>query len=155
MLFSMSKRYKIKAGSSVSRFLPPKGSGGTGLGISRGGTGHRWHHLCPCIYRVLGENAQILCIFPASSRGGFLHLPDLLGQAALPPGAPAAQPPHPALSLHFGAPSPHDSLPPSRWFWGHALPPAHPSRNPGASPSTQPLLPQTAIGFFLPPLLTW
>lgn len=60
MLFSVSKRYKIKAGSYVSGFLPPKGSGGMGLGISRGGTGHWWHHLCPCNYRVLGANTCTL-----------------------------------------------------------------------------------------------
>lgn len=39
----MSERYKITAGSHVGWFLPLKGWGGTGAGISRGGTGHWWH----------------------------------------------------------------------------------------------------------------
>lgn len=129
----MSKRYKIGVGSYVGRFLPLKGSGGTGLGISGGGTGH-----CPCHRRaencpaaakqwqhvyLLGPggkyvHAQILCIFPANLHGGFLHLTDLLEQPVLLPGALAAQPLHPDFSLHFRPPSPKDILPSSQWLCG-------------------------------------
>lgn len=139
MLFSRAKRYKIRAGSSLGGFLPLKGSGGTGLGISwvaqvTGGTSHWWHchhgaenrpaaakrlqHVC-----LLGPggkhmHAQIPGISPASLHRGFLRLPGPLEQAAPLPGAGAAQPLRPDLSLHFGPPSPKGRLPPSRWLCG-------------------------------------
>lgn len=144
----MSERYKITAGSHVGWFLPLKGWGGTGAGISRGGTGHWWHKVTggtasapatpglgiaskkatACVFIGLwgSTHPQIFCIFPISLHGGFLRLTDVLSSLVSSQELPilCIQPSpsdlllHPPFPLHLRCP-PLKGSPPAPGFEGH------------------------------------